>query len=225
MMIECKKPHAMHAALLLAVVMALAFFAMMADASMLLPEASGKTVFEKSGAYIDASNADQGYVMVKYTGIKKPIVLVVAFALLILALVAAALETFFMIVLPVCVFERRYFFGAVSRAFRLVTRDYARMFGVNLLWLAVSYLFSGFLSLLIQAPLWVLTYVASSPAAVMVSTMANMMLSIAVLLLTAPLSGIFAAAVYMNQRVRHEGLDIEIELERLGETHGSSLAR
>lgn len=34
-------------------------------------EAPGETVFEKSGLVLDASNADQGYVMVKHSGSKK----------------------------------------------------------------------------------------------------------------------------------------------------------
>lgn len=41
---------------------------------LLLPEASGQKVYEKNGATIDASNADQGYIMVKRKSSKKQVV-------------------------------------------------------------------------------------------------------------------------------------------------------
>ena len=43
----------------------------MALAELLLPSAPGTTVYEKNGTTIDASHADQGYIMVRQTGLDK----------------------------------------------------------------------------------------------------------------------------------------------------------
>lgn len=45
---------------------AVLLFWVMAVAEMLLPEAPGSTVYENSGTTVDASHADQGYIMVKH---------------------------------------------------------------------------------------------------------------------------------------------------------------
>lgn len=60
------KPRARDAtALLLALMTALLPLMMAALAAMLMPEATGEDVYTKSGTTVDASNASQGYIMVK----------------------------------------------------------------------------------------------------------------------------------------------------------------
>ena len=140
------------------------------------------------------------------------LILVLAVALAGVALAAAAVDTFFIILLPVCVFERKYFFPAVFRAFRLIKQDYARLFRVNLLWFAVSSLFSAFITM----PVQILASALGDTTFGILLVMFNLMLSQLVSFVTTPLSGIFYSTVYMNQRVRHEGLDIEMRLEALG---------
>jgi len=115
----------------------------------------------------------------------------------------------------VAIFEGRWFFGAVSRSFRLVKPDFLKIMGLLAIWsiitMAATYSFESLFSLAIV----LLGYFSpqEAAAAFLMGTFGiGSFFSLIMGVILAPLSGIFSTMIYMNQRIKLEGLDIELNL-------------
>lgn len=149
-----------------------------------------------------------------------------AFAALVLAFTAAAFAlTLFIITLnsaamPASLFENRFFFGAVGRSVALVKKDYWRVMGLivlsTLMIQGVYYSFTSIIQLFNAAVNMLSGSLADGTSFLLLMiSLFGSMASFGVSLLLTPLYGIFSALLYMNQRIRHEGLDIEIRIDIL----------
>ena len=125
----------------------------------------------------------------------------------------------FALSIPAAIFERRVFFATVSRSFVLLKGDFWKILGLRLLWALLIFLFSysaqGLLMFLVAAlaafagnimdfgTLWVTTGPLQFYASLFVS------------ILVGPMEGIMTALIYFNQKIKKDGLDIEIGIFRL----------
>ncbi|MCL2351088.1 MAG: hypothetical protein FWC55_01005 [Firmicutes bacterium] len=149
-----------------------------------------------------------------------------AFALSVIGLViavgfAAMLATNpFACAVACALYEKRVFFGALARSVRLVRGDFWRIFGVRLLgWVVVSvisYSVTAVFSLTVSA----INLVSKSalpdssgvvPAVAMIEIVVSLVMSV----LLGPISKILNSLIYFNQRVKKEGLDLEIGIEKM----------
>ncbi|MCL2223715.1 MAG: hypothetical protein FWB96_01970 [Defluviitaleaceae bacterium] len=127
----------------------------------------------------------------------------------------------FSLSVAVAVFERRYFFGAIGRGWLLVKPEFWRILGIRLLWWFVALAFSlsaqGVFAIitllwdLIDAFIPVGFLLSDSYIFLLTTYVGPALVSLAV----APLSGIMEAVLYFNRRIKTEGLDLEIRLEKL----------
>ena len=100
----------------------------------------------------------------------------------------------------VAAFENKTMFGAIFRSWELVKTDFWRIFGLRALW----YIIALFMSTFVQGVVGLAGGAAGGILAPVLAT-----------LLIQPMNGIFQATIYFNQRVKNEGYDIELRLERL----------
>jgi len=126
--------------------------------------------------------------------------------------------TITMMSLSVAIFEGKWFFGAVKRSFALARPDFWKLVGLMAVWSVVtavaSYGIESFFSISsILIPYLLPQEIAFSLARITGS--AQLVFSLALTMLLFPLSGIFFTLVYINQRIKHEGLDIELNLSAL----------
>ncbi|MDR1066273.1 MAG: hypothetical protein LBL35_02395 [Clostridiales bacterium] len=104
------------------------------------------------------------------------------------------------IMYPVSLFEKRWFFGAATRGFKLVKTDFKLVLG-----LTAAQLIS--VSLISQSVQFINAIISFMPFENVLSW-ATWIIS----LLFSSLTGIFYACLYINQRVKREGFDIELNL-------------
>jgi len=103
----------------------------------------------------------------------------------------------FSLAVAVAVLERRYFFGTVKRSWQLIRGEFWRILGIRLIWALVVVIINlGAQALFSFLPFMRLAFIF-------------------IPLLIGPLDGIMHALIYFNQRIKREGLDIEIALEQL----------
>ena len=146
-------------------------------------------------------------------------ILVLSFVLLLLIIAFFMLcATITMMSMSVAIFEGKWFFSAVKRSFMLVRPDFLKLMGLLAVWSVVttvfSYSFEVFLG--IGTSLGGYFLPQEYAAAFMIGTMGiRMLFSIVISTLLFPLSGIFSTMLYINQRIKHEGLDIELNLNML----------
>ena len=118
------------------------------------------------------------------------------------------------------VFEEKMFFSAIIRAWKLTKGEFFKMAFTHLMWLVVVFSFSVILQFGIQFVFFMLGMIPDlfnasiNTSFLMVSRLLGIF-SLIFMIATAPLSGIFYTVVFYNQRIKKEGLDIEIALERL----------
>jgi len=122
----------------------------------------------------------------------------------------------FSLAIAVSVFEKKTFFRALFRSWALIEGEFWKIAGTRLLWMlvigAISMTLFGVLGLVSG-----LTQVVAN----MDTFMTTMILfyvgigSVVASFAIMPLDGIFHATLYFNQRIKRDGLDIEIKLERL----------
>ena len=146
--------------------------------------------------------------------------------LVVAALVGLFIYThLFSLAVAVAVNERVLFFGAIRRSVALIKPDFWRLLGVRTIWIfiigAIALSTQGVVSMI---PILVEAFIGGTYAMLPLF----LLLQLVVLLLTTilsfaliPLDGILIAVLYFNQRIKHEGLDIEIGIDRLYETHGA----
>jgi len=130
------------------------------------------------------------------------------------------LANMFSLSIAVAAFERRYFFGALMRSWQLVKPNFWRVFGVRTAWMFSIFAFSfsaqGIFTLLGM----LITLVAgTAPIGVLFSFFGIIFTSfigpMVAAMLVAPLDGIMQSLLYFNQRMKHEGFDLELRLEKL----------
>ena len=128
----------------------------------------------------------------------------------------------FSLAVAVAVFERRHFFGAIFRSWELVKPEFWRILGIRTIWTFVAFSFSfsaQMLSAVALPALSYLDYVMPSAivgiAGIFVMFVTNFAIPVAITLLVAPLEGILPALIYFNRRIKSEGMDLEIRLEKL----------
>ncbi|MCL2203336.1 MAG: hypothetical protein FWB88_05305 [Defluviitaleaceae bacterium] len=151
-----------------------------------------------------------------------------------IVILLAAIAGFFMymhifsLAVAVAVNERVMFFRALHRSFVLVKEDFWRLLGVRVMWwlivLVLSMATQGVLSLV---PMLVGVLAAGSYTFVPMMLGLQLILgifSVGLSFAMYPLDGIMVSLMYFNQRIKHEGFDIEIAVERMnipavGATH------
>jgi len=148
----------------------------------------------------------------------------VVYIIIIIAVIylfTVAFEALTTAAVPVSVFEDKKFFTAVFRSFAIVGNDFFKIFGLVFVWRMIV--------LIVNISFMVVFYLAAgylnngvnfltdnySPAAFSL-LIGNNFISVALTLLFSPFGGIFAACVYMGQRVKKEGFDIIMQIENLG---------
>ncbi|MDR1664563.1 MAG: glycerophosphoryl diester phosphodiesterase membrane domain-containing protein [Clostridiales bacterium] len=139
------------------------------------------------------------------------------------ALAYVVYSNVFSLSVPVSVFERRTFHRALARSWRLLKGDFWKILGLRLLWSVTVYLFSYSAQGLAVTVTGLIdtagTGIAEiAPFAGATGMSAVMAVSLIMSLLTWPLEGIFTSLLYFNQRIKKEGLDMEIAVEQLSET-------
>ena len=110
----------------------------------------------------------------------------------------------FLFAVAVAIFENRMFMKAIQRSWELVRGEFWKLFGIRVLWFMV---------------IMVITYATYGLLAVggmianfeLLFALINIILGFAIM----PLDGIMQAVLYFNQRIKREGLDLEIKLEHL----------
>jgi hypothetical protein len=128
----------------------------------------------------------------------------------------------FSLSVAVAVFERRYFFGTIARSWELVKPEFWRILGVRTIWIfvtsAISISSSGVFSLAMMA--WTLLSDFMPIGVGIIGSLFLMLITnfigpAVIALITMPLDGILQALIYFNRRIKSEGLDLEIRLEKL----------
>ncbi|MCL1862491.1 MAG: hypothetical protein FWF78_02875 [Defluviitaleaceae bacterium] len=126
----------------------------------------------------------------------------------------------FSISVAVAAFERRYFFGAIMRSWELIKPDFWKIFGIRAVWMSSVFIFSlsaQGIFMLFNMLLGLLAETA--PIAALFSILGIMFMSFVgpmiASFLVAPLDGIMQSLIYFNQRMKHEGFDLELRLETL----------
>ena len=128
----------------------------------------------------------------------------------------------FSLAVAVAVFERKTFFNALGRSWQLIRGEFWKVAGTRLIWtlvvIVIGMSLSGGLALVNVLVTLLVTTLDLGMAGIMIATITSMivgLLSIATAFLVAPLSGVFYTTLYFNQRIKKEGFDIEVRLERL----------
>ncbi|MCL2286029.1 MAG: hypothetical protein FWC32_06635 [Firmicutes bacterium] len=127
----------------------------------------------------------------------------------------------FSLSVAVAAFERKTFISALIRSWELIRGEFWKIAGIRLLWLLViiaiwAAIYGAVVSVGIFAA-FVPTIINTdaSYAAVGPITVLSGLLSFAAMFAITPLDGVFQATLYYNQRIKKEGLDIEVKLEKL----------
>ena len=125
---------------------------------------------------------------------------------------------FFFLVVSVAVFEKKIFFGSLQRAWELIQGDFWRILGIRTLWFVIiAVITNSAAGILLLSDLFISLFAAGANAGLIyfgISAFMNI-LSIGIAFVAAPLRGIMPAVIYFNQRIKKEGLGIEIQIERL----------
>ena len=138
-------------------------------------------------------------------------------------------ENMFALSITVAMFERRLFFGALFRSWELVRDNFFKIFAARVLWYLVGVGFAlaaqGLLFLF-----WALVGVlfGTMPPALsillipigIITTIFPIFVSFAQM----PMDGIMRAVIYFNQRIKKEGLDIELKLHMMWQRGAAKIA-
>jgi len=177
--------------------------------------------FAAAGAYIfiAALRIIQDYGFERGPSLAAVIAVIIA-VIVIFSILIAFFRAITSSAIPAAIFEKRYFFGAVARSFFIVKGDFFKISGTFLMWqlitaavnysLITAYYFasgslggiSGFFS----------DYYAPGTISYLIG---NNLLTVWVSVIISPFGGIISAVIYINQRIKKEGFDIELRLNRL----------
>jgi len=123
-----------------------------------------------------------------------------------------------MMSMSVAIFEGKWFFSAVGRSFALVRPDFLKLMGLLTIWSVVTSVFSYSMETFFSVGTSLSSYFLpqETAATVLMATMGlRFIFSIVISTLLFPLAGIFSTMIYINQRIKQEGLDIELNLSAL----------
>jgi len=123
--------------------------------------------------------------------------------------------TLTMLSIPAAIFEGKWFFAALKRGFLLARFDFAKLMGIVTVWfLAVLALSSSVEIIFGLGSSLLMFFIPAETAMFMYLGMMGirMLFTTAVSVVVAPLSGIFYTMIYINQRFKYEGLDVELNL-------------
>ena len=150
------------------------------------------------------------------------IVLFAAVSLLV-SLVFMLLANCFSLSMAAAMFEGCLFFKALLRSWELIRGDFWKIFATRLLWylVAMGFTLAGQSILML---LWTLIGVVLGTGPAVLSVVAlpvgflSSIVSIVVSFAQMPMEGIMKACIYYNQRIKKDGLDIEIRLTGMWQT-------
>jgi hypothetical protein len=141
------------------------------------------------------------------------------------ALLYIIYSNIFALSIPAALFEKRLFFSAVVRSFQLLKGDFWRILGLRALWLFVVYIFTYSAQGLVMAMVGFMASAAGNVADIgllwVATSDTQLFVSLIVTVLMAPMEGIMTALIYFNQKIKKDGLDIEIGLDRLSRGYSS----
>ena len=136
---------------------------------------------------------------------------------LIISVIFMLIENMFSLSITAAMFEGRLFFGALTRSFELIRGDFFKIFATRLLWYLVAFGFvmaAQGLSALFALIAGILVGTVN-PALSIILLPIGFFVSIFSLVVSfaqMPMDGIMRAIVYFNQRIKKDGLDIELRL-------------
>ena len=139
---------------------------------------------------------------------------------LLVAVAFLLVENMFALSVTVAMFERRLFFGSLFRSWELVRDDFFKIFATRVLWYMVGVGFAlaaQGLMFLFWTLMGVLLGTVSPAFSIVlipfgiISTIFPIFVSFAQM----PMDGIMRAVVYFNQRIKKEGMDIELKLHMM----------
>ena len=125
---------------------------------------------------------------------------------------------FFFLVVSVAVFEKRIFFGTLKRSWELIRGDFWKILGIRVLWFIIIAVITNSAAGILLISDWLIsTFAAGVNIELIYFGIASLvnMLSLGIAFIVAPLRGIMPAVIYFNQRIKKEGMGIEIQIERL----------
>ena len=138
--------------------------------------------------------------------------------ILMMVVLIAFFATITMMSMSASIFEGRWLFGAVKRGFSLVRPDFFKLMGLKVLYFVIMFAFSfsveAFFGMISMLGVYFLPSGASA-ALSMGTMMIGWIFTLAISVVLIPLSGIFNTIIYINQRIKHEGLDVELNLNAL----------
>ena len=148
--------------------------------------------------------------------------LVLALTGLAYVLIYVIYSNVFALSVPVAIFEKRFFFATITRSFQLLKDDFWKVLGIRILWAILVYLISYSAQGLLMAIVAVIAFFAGNLANVSALWFATEILqfyislfSLFIGIIIGPMEGIMTALIYFNQKIKKDGLDIEIGLHRL----------
>lgn len=148
--------------------------------------------------------------------------LVLALSTLAYVLIYVIYSNIFALSVPVAIFEKRLFFATVARSFQLIKEDFWKVLGIRILWVVLVYLISysaqGLLLAIIAAIAFLAGNVADIGALWFAAEILQFYISLFSLfigIIIGPMEGIMTALIYFNQKIKKDGLDIEVGIQRL----------
>ncbi len=128
------------------------------------------------------------------------------------------LQTVFMLTVPVAAIERRHFFGAVTRGYALIKHDFWKTFFICFINICIMYVIMGTIMSVVVLVIMGVTLLGkatslNTPVAMMFLQLYQSVLSNVANILITPFYGIIPMTVYVNQRIKYEGLDIILGLK------------
>ncbi|MDR2899363.1 MAG: hypothetical protein LBU94_03535 [Clostridiales bacterium] len=134
---------------------------------------------------------------------------------IVIAVATVVISAFCMMSIAVSVFEKKYFFSAVIKSFKLAKPDFFKIVGLVTIWTMVTVVGTYSITGLAALALFLAETVAPANMAAyltMLTIGASYIINPLIAIILSPLSGIFATMLYINQRMKYEGLDIELNL-------------
>ena len=151
---------------------------------------------------------------------------ILLFVIIILSgtLIAAIAFNYFALALPIAIFDRKHFFSALINSYHLLKGDFWRILGIRIVFtgviLLINYSFSGLSGVIIGVSTTLINSFAPNLYGLMVIGMIiQYLVGFITSILIMPLTGIFTAIIFFNQKIKKEGLDLAMQLEILERTH------
>ena len=138
---------------------------------------------------------------------------------LVYAFLYVAYSNIFALSIPVAIFEKRFFFATIRRSYQLLKGDFWKVLGLRLLWALLTMLFSysaqGLIVALVGGIALAMGTVIDIGELWFATGGMQFYATLFVGILVGPMEGIMTALIYFNQKIKKDGLDIEIGIEQL----------